>query len=150
MKRRPGYLGAGPQNVPLAASLGLVLWLAACAHQPAAPPTTEAESSQQAEIRALERKISERKASLPGDSGSIAGAASEASPSQVQMSSGDSIPGGSAGRCDGVCLAAEDICTCHRRICKLASEINDERSAGSCRRAQRECEEAGRHCATCR
>lgn len=132
-----------------AVPLALLLSLAACAHQPAATAPAEAETSQHAEIRTLERRISERKASLPGDSGSLAGAA-DSSPSQVQMSSGDSLPGSSAGRCDGVCLAAEEICTCHRRICKLASEINDDRSAGSCRRAQRECEDAGRHCATCR
>lgn len=143
MNRRPGYLLAG-----------LLACLSACAHHPPPAPTSEAESSQMAEIHTLERRISERKATLPGDSGSMGGAAAsaaEASPSQspVQMSSGDSVVTSSAGRCDGVCQAAEDICTCHRRICKLAGELNDERSAGSCRRAQHDCEEAGRHCATC-
>lgn len=143
MNRRPGYLLAG-----------LLACLSACAHHPPPTAASEAESSQMAEIHTLERRISERKATLPGDSGSIASAgagAAEAPAAQspVQMSSGDSVPASSAGRCDGVCQAAEDICTCHRRICRLASEINDERSAGSCRRAQHDCEEASRHCATC-
>jgi hypothetical protein len=110
------------------------LLISACAHQPATQSSTESESPAQAEIAKLEKKIAEQKRS---------GSSSSSDP--IQMSSGD----GAGGRCDGVCQAAEEICTCHRRICKLAIDIGDEKSEGSCRRAQRECEEAGKLCASC-
>lgn len=123
------------------ASLFAVLFALACAASlPSA--TTPSEGSPQAEIASLEKRIADKKSALSGG-GSSPIQSSEA----VPMAAGDLAVGG---RCDGVCRAAEEICTCHRRICRLASDINDEKSADSCRRAQKECEDAGKSCAGCR
>lgn len=109
----------------------------------AAAPVVErssGQSSAQAEIATLEKKIAEHKESLPAGSRSPIQNDAQSTP----MSAGE------GGRCDGVCRAAEDICICNRRICKLAGEINDDKSAESCRRSQKDCEEAGKICASCR
>lgn len=126
--------------------LSFVLLASACAHQ-AAAPTAAPENAGYAEIAALEKKIESKKSALSGGSSaqSFPLPSGESAPSP--MSGGDPA---AAVRCDGVCQAAEEICICHRRICRLAGEINDERSAESCRRSQRDCEEAGKSCATCR
>lgn len=125
----------------LGIGLGIGLGAFGCAHAPAAVETTSAQSSAQTEIATLEKKITDRKGAL--SSGVRSPIQSEAQ--SIPMSAGDA-----SGRCDGVCQAAEEICICHRRICKLAGEINDEKSAESCRRSQKDCEEAGKSCASCR
>ena len=118
-----------------------VLTWAGCAHQ---APQADAPSSASSggEVATLERRIASAKATIRG--GVSRAAASESAPASAAGS-------GSApfSRCDGVCQAAEEICTCHRRICALADELKDSRSADSCRRSQRDCEDAGRSCAAC-
>ncbi len=127
----------------LGATLGLVGLLAACASSP--KPAAEGGSGSAGEIATLERRIASAKAGLSGGvSHSSAGAAAPSAPAST--SGGD---GGPFRRCDAVCQAAEEICTCHRRICALADEIKDGKSADSCRRSQRDCEEAGKLCAGC-
>ena len=123
-------------------SLIAVLFSVACAAKLPSTEATPAEGSPQAEIISLEKKIASKKSALSGGA-----SAAQSAESPVPMSSGDIALGG---RCDGVCQAAEEICTCHRRICRLASDINDEKSAESCRRAQKDCEDAGKSCASCR
>lgn len=113
-----------------------------CAHAPVVSEPTTGQSSAQAEITTLEKKITERKSSLSSGSGR--------SPIQSEAQSIPMSSGEVGGRCDGVCQAAEEICICHRRICKLAGEIGDEKSGESCRRSQKDCEEAGKSCASCR
>jgi hypothetical protein len=121
----------------------LALLVIGCAHQ-APPPAQESvqESRQHAEIATLEERIAERKASLQNENAHDPSA-------PVPMSGEEGVSAVPSKRCDGVCQAAEDICTCYRRICRLASEINDEKSAKSCHHAQRECEDASRDCSTC-
>lgn len=115
-------------------SLAAMLFLAACSAQVAATRTGDGDSAERAEIASLEKKIAESKRALSGGG----------SDSPIAMSSGES-----GGRCDGVCQAAEEICTCHRRICRLAIDAGDEKSEAACRHAQRECEEASKLCASC-
>lgn len=121
------------------ACLTLLLALGACGHQPAVVPhpAQPQASPGQIEITGLEKRIAQRKSSLLG----AAAAQAAASEDGAQEAGG--------GRCDSVCVAAEEICTCYRRICRLASDINDDKSAESCRRSERECEEAARNCASC-
>jgi hypothetical protein len=121
--------------------VALLLGAFGCAAHSPAVETSSAQTSAQAEIAALEKKIADRKNSLPGGA---------RSPLQSETQAVPMAAGEAGGRCDGVCQAAEEICICNRRICKLAGEINDEKSAESCRRSQKDCEEAGKSCATCR
>jgi hypothetical protein len=119
------------------------LWLSAgCAHQ-APQADAPSKSSSSGEIATLERRIASAKATLQG--GVSRSSSSEAAPAAAASAAG----GGPFGRCDAVCQAAQEICTCHRRICVLADELKDGRSADSCRRSQRDCEEAGKSCAAC-
>ncbi len=113
-----------------------------CAHQ---APTADAPASSGTggEIATLERRIASAKANLSG--GVSRGAASASAPAAAPSAAG-AAP---FTRCDGVCQAAAEICTCHRRICTLADELKDGRSADSCRRSQRDCEDAGKSCAAC-
>ncbi|MBL9003851.1 MAG: hypothetical protein JNJ46_06375 [Myxococcales bacterium] len=113
-----------------------------CAHQ-AATADAPASSSSGGEIATLERRIASAKANLSG--GVSRGAASASAPAAAPSAAG-AAP---FTRCDGVCQAASEICTCHRRICTLADELKDGRSADSCRRSQRDCEDAGKSCAAC-
>lgn len=128
----------------LGLSLGLasLLGVTGCAHQ---APQAEAPStpSSSGEIATLERRIASAKTSLHG--GVSRSASSEAAPASAPSAAGS----GPYGRCDSVCQAAAEICTCHRRICALADDLKDGRSADSCRRSQRDCEDAGKGCAAC-
>lgn len=134
---------------PHGASGLVLLWVlvVSCAHEvPVGPVKTPAEKAEIPEIVALERRIAEQKASLNHASGQPNQAAHDST--SAPMANGDAAAGG--GRCDSVCQKAEEICTCYRRICRLASEAGDEKGAHSCRRGQKDCEEAGRTCAACR
>lgn len=125
-----------------------IAWLVAgcmlsfgCAHRPSiAPDVTEARS----EITRLESNIASRRSQIPiVASGSLSAHAVPAmSPSAAQ-----SAP---AGRCDGVCVAAQSICGYSRRICTLSEKIADEPSQRSCKNAERECSDASSQCASCR
>jgi hypothetical protein len=131
----------------------LAVSLSACGHAPPAEKSAgPTDGSAQREIASLEKRIVELKPSLDGPTmGSPGGyppAGGAMSPGSSATPRADGLPGG--GRCDGVCQAAQEICTRYRRICRLAEKINDDKSAESCRRSQRDCEEAGRYCATCR
>lgn len=114
-----------------------------CAQQAPKADGTAGEGSG-GEIGTLERRIASVKSGLHG--GVARGGGGDAAPAAAPSSGGD---GGSHRRCDAVCQAANEICTCHRRICFLADELKDGRSADSCRRAQRDCEEAAKLCAGC-
>lgn len=121
------------------------LWLVAgllfgCASSP--KPTADDSTGSSGEISTLERRIASAKAGLSGGVSRSSGGASPSAPAAASES-------GPFRRCDAVCQAAEEICTCHRRICALADEIKDGKSADSCRRSQRDCEEAGKLCAGC-
>lgn len=126
----------------LAAAWGILILSSGCAHQAA---QTEAPSSPSGggEIATLERRIAAAKANLQG--GVSRSSSSDSAPAAAPSASGS----GPFGRCDAVCQAAQEICSCHRRICALADELKDGRSADSCRRSQRDCEESGRSCAAC-
>lgn len=99
------------------------------------------------EIGQLERRIATAKGKLSGGDSSSGGMSSAA---QAPAASPSTRPESVGGRCDQVCLAAEEICTCYRRICSLADDLKDARSNESCRRASTDCEEASRQCARCR
>lgn len=114
-----------------------------CAQQAPKADGTAGDSSG-GEIATLERRIASAKSGLSG--GVARGVASESAPAAAPSAGGS---GGPYRRCDSVCQAANEICTCHRRICVLADELKDGRSADSCRRAQRDCEEAAKLCAGC-
>ena len=121
---------------------GILFWSSGCAHQAA---QTEAPTSPSSggEIATLERRIAAAKSNLQG--GVSRSSSSDSAPAAAPSASGS----GPFGRCDAVCQAAQEICSCHRRICTLADELKDGRSADSCRRSQRDCEESGRSCAAC-
>lgn len=118
------------------------LSLLGCAHQAPKAEDTGSDGSG-GEIATLERRIASAKSGLQG--GVARGGASQSAPAAAPAMAGD----GPHRRCDSVCQAANEICTCHRRICTLADELKDGRSADSCRRAQRDCEEAAKLCAGC-
>ena len=113
-----------------------------CAHQ-APKEAGVASDGSGGEIATLERRIASAKSGLQG--GVARGGSSESAPAAAPGGGGD----GPFRRCDSICQAANEICTCHRRICTLADELKDGRSADSCRRAQRDCEDAAKLCAGC-
>ena len=99
--------------------------------------TTEADAKTKAEKLLAEVKTT------PTKFADIAKASSDDSGS----SSEDGV---AASRCDAVCQPGQEICTAQRRLCQLASDLNDPASADSCRRAEHACETASRVCAGCR
>lgn len=132
--------------------LGLALLItlgAGCAKRQLVAPTTTAPaaSSAHTEVAELEKTIAENKALLRGGGDRAAAgvpAADDTSPSQ--MSAG----GAPASRCDGVCRAAQEICTASRRICQISLDLADAAIAASCQRSERTCNDAGALCAQCR
>ncbi len=117
----------------------LAIIFAACAHEPEPAPSAPSvsEGLGQIEIRTLQQRIADRKVALHA-------------PAHPGESTLFPTTRGGGARCDGVCQAAQEICTWHRRICRLARDINDDKSAQSCHHARRDCEEAGQTCAACR
>lgn len=133
-----------PRGTLMALCLG-ALALGACASKPEVRTDTPTPriSGQHGEIKDLEQRIAGRRR---GGSSRIAGESAGASDAAPMAQA----PEMATSRCDGVCTAAQEICTWHRRICSLAAEINDAASAQSCQRSQRDCETASSACSGCR
>lgn len=130
---------------PLGLAIGLLstecLFAVGCAHRPSiAPEVAEARS----EISRLESNIATRRGQLPHV------ASAPASANAVPAMSPSAVQSAPAGRCDGICVAAQAICGYSRRICTLAEQIADEPSQRSCKNAERECSDASSQCASCR
>lgn len=104
-------------------------------------------ASQRSEIERLEKKIAAaRESDNPMLKSRAGGSPAPAAPAATEAAA----DAATLSNCEGVCRAAQEICTCHRRICELAAEINDAPSGKSCQKAQKDCEEASDHCASCR
>jgi hypothetical protein len=112
-----------------------------CAHQPRSGPGAEAART---EIAQLEGNISSRRRQIPTL------ATAPASPDSVLSVSATTARTAPSSRCDGACVAAQAICGYSRRICELSERVGDEPSLRSCKKAERECQDASGLCASCR
>jgi len=127
--------------------LSLFLTLGAgCARRQAlvAPAATPAASSSHTEIVELEKTIADNKAHLRGDHPATSTQAADSAPSSMAAGAGPVT------RCDGVCRAAQEICTASRRICQISLDLADTAIVASCQRAERACTDSSAVCAQCR
>ena len=115
--------------------------LQGCAHQPRSSPSAEAART---EIAQLEGNISSRRRQIP----TLATAPD--SPDSVPSVSGSAAQTAPSSRCDGACVAAQAICGYSRQICYVSERLGDEPNQHSCKKADRECQDARGLCASCR
>lgn len=141
------FLRLGPQRLGLGLALVCLLG-SGCAYRPQATPAATAPQgpSSHSEIIELEKTIRDNKALLRG--GSERGTTS--APSAAEQASPLSAGTPPASRCDGVCRAAQEICTASRRICQISLDLADNAVTASCQRSERACTEAGALCGQCR